>query len=103
MTSEKDAGPEDWKQCSHCKELTGGVYDKHIKLSDIVASASKCARCWALHEILGRVTDVSNGATTLVGSLWHDNTLEIGVIGPGRTFETAPGYKIYLVAGRFRA
>ncbi|KAK0716084.1 heterokaryon incompatibility protein-domain-containing protein [Lasiosphaeris hirsuta] len=86
-----------WEQCPHCKELFGGVYDKRVKLSDIVASASGCTRCWAVCQILQRVTDANNVSTTLVGSIWHDNTLEIGVIGPEDTFETAPGYKIYLV------
>ena len=101
MTPEAGAGPEAWRQCPHCKELCGGVYDKKIKLSDIVVSASKCSRCWALHEVLGHVTDTSDGSTTLVGSIWHDNTLEIGIIGPGHTFDTAPGFKIYLVASQF--
>ncbi|PTB62148.1 HET-domain-containing protein [Trichoderma citrinoviride] len=85
-----------WQQCPHCKEIFGQVYDKRIKLSSIVAS--KCARCWAVREILSCVTDTANPGTELVGSIWHDNTLEIGVITPEDSFETAKGHKIYIVA-----
>ena len=87
-----------WEQCPHCKEIFGQVYDKRIKLSSIVAS--KCARCWAVREILSCVTDTANPRTELVGSIWHDNTLEIGVITPEDSFETAKGHKIYIVAGK---
>lgn len=73
------------------------MYDERVPLSAVVLSAGRCARCWALCEVLSRVTDINDANTTLVGSIWHDNTLEIGVIGPGDTFETAAGYKIYLV------
>ena len=101
MGTQTDIDSKAWEQCSHCKELFGETYDKRIKLSDIVASTSQCTRCWAVREILSRVTDTDNPYTTLVGSIWHDNTLEIGVVGPEHTFETAPGYKIYLVPGEF--
>ena len=91
--------PKGWDQCRHCKELFGDVYDKRVPLLGIIASAGQCARCWALQEALSHIIDINEPNTTLVGSLWHDNTLEIGVIGPKDTFETAIGYKIYLVAG----
>ncbi|PON25449.1 heterokaryon incompatibility protein [Trichoderma gamsii] len=94
MNAEDGAKP--WEQCPHCKEIFGPVYDKRVKLSSFVAS--KCARCWAVREILSCVTDTANPGTELVGSIWHDNTLEIGVIAPEDSFETAKGYKIYIVA-----
>ncbi|KAL1948528.1 hypothetical protein VTO73DRAFT_12603 [Trametes versicolor] len=96
--SDSDAKPmtKPWDGCPYCKELFGQVYREHIKLADIVAASTSCTRCWALVEILRRVTDVSNTVTTLVGSIWHNNTLQIGVISPGYTFETAPGYEIYV-------
>lgn len=90
-----------WDGCPYCKELFGQVYREHIKLADIVAASTSCTRGWALVEILRRVTDVSNTVTTLVGSIWHNNTLQIGVISPGYTFETAPGYEIYVDDGNF--
>ena len=94
MTGEDNAKP--WDRCPYCKEIFGQVYDKRIKLSDVVAS--KCVRCWAAREILSRVTDIANpsSCTELVGSIWHDSTLEIGIITPDASFETAPGYKIYI-------
>lgn len=95
MNAADNAKP--WEQCPHCKEIFGQVYDKRIKLSSIVAS--ECIRCWAVREILSCVTDTANSWTELVGGIWHDNTLEIGVITPGDSFETARGYKIYIVAG----
>lgn len=96
MTGEDNAKP--WEKCPHCKEIFGQVYDKRVKLSGVVAS--KCVRCWAVREILARVTDIANPSTELVGSVWHDNTLEVGVITPDDSFETAPGYKIYIVPGK---
>ncbi|KAM0520574.1 hypothetical protein ACHAPE_002969 [Trichoderma viride] len=87
MNVEDSAKP--WEQCLYCKEIFGQVYDKQVKLSSIVAS--KCARCWAVREILSCVTDTANPGTELVGSIWHDNTLEIGVITPEDSFETAKG------------
>lgn len=95
MNAEDSEKP--WEQCPYCKEIFGQVYDKRVRLSSIVES--KCARCWAVREILSRVTDTANPGTELVGSIWHDNTLEIGVIAPEDSFETAKGYKIYIVAG----
>lgn len=101
MGTRTGADAKTWDRCSNCKELFGGVYDKRIRLPDIVASASQCVRCWATCEILGRITDLTSVSTTLIGSIWHDNTLEIGIIGTEDAFETAPGYKIYLVIGTF--
>ncbi|KAK0619560.1 heterokaryon incompatibility protein-domain-containing protein [Immersiella caudata] len=86
-----------WERCPCCKELFGGVYDKRVPLPDVLASASQCMRCWGLREVLGHVTNIQEPNTTLVGSIWHDNTLEIGVICPEDSFETAVGHKIYLV------
>lgn len=88
-----------WDGCPYCKELFGQVYREHIKLADVVTASTSCTRCCALVEILRRVTDVSNTVTILVGSIWHNNTLHIGVISPGHTFETAPGYEIYIDDG----
>lgn len=97
MTGKDNAEP--WKRCPHCKEIFGQVYNKRIKLSSIVAS--QCVRCWAVQTIISRVTDIENPLTELVGSIWHDNTLEIGIITSDDNFETAPGYKIYIVPGTF--
>ncbi|OTB00478.1 hypothetical protein M426DRAFT_324259 [Hypoxylon sp. CI-4A] len=94
MTGED--GAKSWERCPHCKEIFGQVYDKRIKLSSI--AASKCVRCWAVREILSRIIDIANPQTELVGSIWHDNTLEVGIITPDHSFETAPGYKIYIVS-----
>ncbi|CAP71392.1 uncharacterized protein PODANS_6_2390 [Podospora anserina S mat+] len=94
--------PKAWEQCPHCKELFGDVYDKQVQLSTVLESAAQCSRCWALGQILNNVTDLRSASTVLVGSIWHDNTLEIGVIRPGDTFETAPGYKIYETGDRYK-
>ncbi|KAK0672602.1 heterokaryon incompatibility protein-domain-containing protein [Cercophora samala] len=102
MLLHSSARPTAWEQCPHCKELFGDVYDKRIQLSAVLESSTRCARCWALGHIIGHVTDLASASTVLVGSIWHDNTLEIGVIGPGDTFETAPGYKIYDISDRFK-
>ncbi|KAK5657375.1 hypothetical protein OQA88_2945 [Cercophora sp. LCS_1] len=88
---------KNWECCPCCKELFGSVYDRRVPLPDVLASASRCMRCWALREILMHVADIDEPNTTLVGSIWHDNTLEVGVIRPEDTFETAVGYKVYLL------
>ncbi|KAK4640481.1 hypothetical protein QC761_602390 [Podospora bellae-mahoneyi] len=94
--------PKAWEQPPDCKELFGDVYDKQVQLSTVLESAAQCSRCWALGEILNYVTDLRSASTVLLESIWHDNTLEIGVIRPGDTFETAPGYKIYEIGDRYK-
>ncbi|UKZ53619.1 hypothetical protein TrVGV298_007414 [Trichoderma virens] len=99
MTREDNANP--WERCPHCQEIFGQVYNKRVKLSNVAAST--CVRCWAVREILSCVTDIANPGTELVGSIWHDNTLEIGIITPDDSFETAPGYKIYIIPEHARS